>query len=129
MTTAQREQHLKRFACASLSDVLDNGKDAGCSTASICLGRDQSLSSTLSVHINTFAGAVRVPRNCLEGIWNKAAELLKADDAIAPAPGVGSDAKFVLSYRGKRPHLVTPKKGNMFACDSDCPNWASVLTQ
>lgn len=38
ITTAQREQHLKRFACASLSDVLDSGKDAGCSTSSICLG-------------------------------------------------------------------------------------------
>ena len=50
-------------------------------------------------------------------------ELLKADDAIAPAPGVGNDAKFVLSYRGKKPHLVIPKKGCTFACDSDCPNW------
>ena len=126
MTTPQREQHLKRLACASLSDVSDTGKDVGTSIASICFGRDQSISSTLSVHINSFADDVRVPQNCLEGIWNKAAELLKADDAIAPAPGVGNDAKFVLSYRGKKPHLVIPKKGITFACDSDCPNWKAL---
>ncbi len=128
MTTLQREQHLKRFAGASLSDV-SQGEDAGESgsnSASICLGRDTSLSSSLSVPISTFANAVRVPRNCLEGIWNKAAELLKTNDAIVPAPGVGADAKFVLSYRGNKPHLVIPKKGGSFACDSDCPNWKAL---
>lgn len=76
--------------------------------------------------LDTFADAVRVPQNYLEGIWNKAAELLKTDDAIVPAPGIGADAKFILSYRGKRPHLVIPKKGSIFACDSDCPNWKGI---
>lgn len=29
----------------------------------------------------------------------------------------------VLSYSGKTPHMVTPKKGGDFSCDSSCPNW------
>ncbi len=126
MSTAQREQHLKRFAGASLSDIVQSDGETRGSTAPICFGRDSTFSSSLSVDIHTFADAVRVPLNCLQGIWNKAAELLKTDAAIVPAPGVGDDAKFVLSYRGKRPHLVMPKKGGGFACDADCPNWKAL---
>ena len=75
------------------------------------------------VDVNTVADGVRVPRNSLEGIWSKAAELLKTEGAIVSAPGVGEGAKFVLSYRGRNPHLVVPRKGGAFACDGNCPNW------
>ena len=64
----------------------------------------------LSVDVNTVADGVRVPRNSLEGIWSKAVELLKTEGAIVSAPGVGDGAKFVLSYRGRNPHLVVPRK-------------------
>jgi len=65
-----------------------------------CLGRDLTLASSLSVDVH----AGQIPLNCLEGIWSKAAELLKTEGAIVSAPGVGSDAKYVLSYSGQRPH-------------------------
>ena len=68
----------------------------------------------------------RFPLNCLQGIWNKAAELLKTDNAIVAAPGSDNGTKFVLSYRGSKPHLVTPKKTEVFACDSDCANWKAL---
>ena len=42
------------------------------------------------------------------------------------APGVGKDAKYVLSYTGQKPHLVVPKKGGNFSCDQDCPNWKGL---
>ena len=90
------------------------------------LGRDLTLASSLSLDVNTVAGAGRIPLNCLEGIWSKAAELLKTEGAIVSAPGVGSGAKYVLSYSGQRPHLVMPKRGNAFACDQDCPNWKAL---
>ena len=80
----------------------------------------------MAVDVKAVADSVRVPLNCLEGIWSKAAELLNTPDAIVPAPGVGPGAKFVLSYSGKRPHLVVPKKGGAVACDQDCPNWKSL---
>ena len=81
---------------------------------------------TYQLDISTFATAVRIPTNCLEGIWDKASTLLSTDDAIVPAPGVGPNAKYVLSYSGSKPHLVVPKKATTFACDSDCPNWKAL---
>ena len=92
----------------------------------MCLGRDQTLPLLLSVDVNTVADGVRVPRNSLEGIWSKAVELLKTEGAIVSAPGVGDGAKFVLSYRGRNPHLVVPRKGGAFACDGNCPNWKAL---
>ena len=59
--------------------------------------------------MNTVACHGRIPLTCLEGIWSKAEELLKTDGAIVSAPGVSSGSKFVQSYSGHRPHLVTPK--------------------
>ena len=56
------------------------------------LGRDLTLASSPSLDVNTVAGAGRIPLNCLEGIWSKAAELLKTEGAIVSAPGVGSGA-------------------------------------
>lgn len=79
MNSKQREMHLKKFAGASLNDIPEC--DAG-----IHIGRDASISSTLSVQLDTFADQVRVPRNCLEGIWNKAAEIPEASDSIVKAP-------------------------------------------
>ena len=127
MTTKQREQHLQRFASASIADVALPDRVAGSITEmSVCLGRDQTLPLLLSVDVNTVADGVRVPRNSLEGIWSKAVELLKTEGAIVSAPGVGDGAKFVLSYRGRNPHLVVPRKGGAFACDGNCPNWKAL---
>lgn len=106
------------FAAASPSDVYQ-GEDKGKNSASICLGRGVSIAS-LSVNIRTFADAVSVPWNCLQEIWNKAAELLKTDDAAA---GIGPGAKLL----GQNPHLVISKVCN-FAWDSECPNWKALGT-
>ena len=62
----------------------------------------------------------------LEGIWTKASELISTNDAIVPAPGQDLGARMVLSYSGKVPHMVTPKKGGEFSCDSSCLNWKSM---
>jgi len=122
MMSAQREKHLQRFASTSITDV-SFPDDAGSSTnTSLCIGRDQTLALSLSVHPNAFADGVRVPRNCLEGIWSKAAELLRTEGAIVSAPGVTDGAKFVLRYRGTNSLLVVPKKGGAFACDAECAN-------
>ena len=124
MSAAQREQHLAKFARASLSDVSNADGFSGCvQVASITLGRDVSLSSVLSVNLDSFSNDVCVPRNCLEGIWNKASEILKTKDSIVAAPGI---TKFVLSYSSSKPHLVVPRQGSIFACDSDCPNWKGL---
>ena len=51
---------------------------------------------------------------------------ISTNDAIVPAPGQDLVARMVLSYSGKIPHMVTPKKGGEFSCDSSCPNWKSM---
>ena len=77
MSTEQRERHLKRFATANVSDVSTN--ECTFATASV-FGRSTELGSSLSVAVEDFADDVRTPRNCLEGIWAKAGELLQTDD-------------------------------------------------
>ena len=68
---------------------------------------------------------VNIPLNCLEGVWAKASELVNTSNAIVPAPGQDPEARMVLSYSGKLPHMVTPTKGG-FSCDSNCPNWKAM---
>ena len=41
-------------------------------------------------------------------------------------PGFGEDAKCMLSYRGKKPDLVLPKKSGQFSCDCDCQNFKAL---
>ena len=52
-------------------------------------------------------------------------KLLRTENAHVAAPGFGLNAKCVLSYQGKKPHLVVPKKGQ-FACDCDYPNFKAL---
>ena len=125
MSTIQIEQHLKKFASASVTEVSSPG-DLDTAVLSEYLGRDLTLASSLLVDVNTVACHGQIPLTCLEGIWSKAAELLKTDGAIVSAPGVSSGCKFVQSYSGYRPHLVTPKRGSTFACNQDCPNWRAL---
>ena len=126
MSIPQREQHLRKLSNVSVSNVSPGDLSGGTLSDSACLGRVLSPVSTLSVSVHDVADAVRIPLSCLEGIWNKAAELLKAEEAIVSAPGVRDGAKFVLSYSGRKPHLVAPKKGGAFACDGECPNWKAL---
>lgn len=125
MSTEQRGKHLNKFANATLQDIASACSDADTSlTSSLVYGRE--IDGSLSLSVEDFSASVRVPKNCLEGIWCKAAELLKSNGAIVPAPGGAAGAKSVLSYGGKKPHLVVPKKGGAFSCDEDCPNWKAL---
>ena len=116
MTQPQRQQHLTKFAAASLSDISFDTYVG--SSSSMSVGCDVSAPAILSVNLETFSGSVRVPRNCLDSIWFKASQLLKTKNEIVPAPGFGEDAKCVLSYWGKKPHLVFQSSRNLFPCCS-----------
>ena len=122
MSTQQREQHLKKFSNAAVDDICS---DSSSISPPLVFGSDVSMASSLSVTVDQFSHLVRAPRTCLEGIWRKATELIKTDGAIVAAPGV-QHAKLVLSSRGNKPHLVTIKRGGVFSCDNDCPNWKAM---
>jgi hypothetical protein len=72
MNASQRKQYLVKFSKASLEEINSStcGFDNN-NTSSIAYVRDINPTS-LSVSLDSFGGEVKIPRNCLEGIWNKA---------------------------------------------------------
>ena len=86
---------MKKFSNASVTDIApssDLGQSA--SLTSECLGRDLSCATSLAVDVHDVANSVRIPLNSLEGIWKKAAELLKTEGAIVPAVLVTMPSSF-----------------------------------
>ena len=122
MNLTQRKNHLAKvhsLAVMSLSDS-ENYREPDV---------DQCHAPTatqLAVSVESVANALNLPLTCVQSIWRKAAELINDKNAIFPAPGQNEEARMVLSYSGKTPHLVTPSKGGGFACDGNCPNWKSI---
>ena len=134
MSQDQRKAHLGKLQSVSLSMMVEEQPpDTMASTSQTCSSRENvnaalqiSASSELSVDISTASSLVSIPQKCLEGIWIKARQLLHTDGAIVAAPGQLPEARMVLSYSGKPPHMVTPQKNGDFSCDASCPNWKSL---
>ena len=82
--------------------------------------------SLLTTKLFVLSSKLGLPKDAIEGIAKKAVDILSTDGAITQVPGHSNDAKMVLSYSGKRPHLVLPKRkcSGMF-CD-DCPQYKSA---
>ena len=121
MNTSQRAKHLQKVSSLTLSDIGDSSSD----TSHLLCSRNPDMAA-LSVDLSVLVGTAKLPQTVLEGIWNKTSELLKTDGAIVSAPGLGGGAKYVMSYGGSKPHLVTLKKGGSVCCDADCPNWKGL---
>ena len=85
-----------------------------------------STTAQLSVRPEDFHSGLKIPLAAIPGIWKKAEELLSDPNAISPAPGYDSRCKMVMSWSGKRPHLITCTKQGKYTCDSECPNWKSM---
>ncbi len=129
MSSEQRQRHLAKVQSAAVSDACEPGvepADGAGSSLDIQCGRGNALSKALSVNVEAAVKAVNLPLTCVERMWLKAAELIHKEHAIVPAPGQSPEAKMVLSYSGKSPHMVTPIKGGGFSCDSNCANWKSL---
>lgn len=117
MSPEQRKKHLSRLQSLTVADHDSSQGGTASVTPSI---------SALSVDVSAVAQQLTIPLKCLEGMWAKAKELIGTEGAIASAPGQPQEARMVLSYSGKAPHLVIPNKGGNFSCDSSCPNFKSM---
>ena len=126
MNSAQRVKHLSKVRTTMVSDACEPGTGGAGSSLQIQCGRGSALSKALSLDVEAAFKIVNIPRTCLEGMWLKAAELLNKEHAIVPAPGQSPEAKMVLSYSGKAPHMVTPVGGGGLNCDANCVNWKSL---
>lgn len=86
-----------------------------------------SVTTSPLIDVETVAQSVSIPFPVLQGIWQKAEELIDAPNSITSAPGHSTEARMVLSRSGKRPHLVVPDgKGGQYKCDAECLNYKSV---
>lgn len=74
----------------------------------------------------TVASVAEDAQPCLQGIWQKAQELLNMPGSITPAPGNSTTARMVFGRSGQRPHVVTSCKDGKFKCDSDCVKFRSL---
>ena len=117
MSIQQRQKHI---SMVNKTEVVDYMHDASISPVK------STLDLSLSVSCEDAAKHVSFPLKCLEGIWGKATQLLNSDGAIVPAPGQKLEARIVLSYSGKIPHLVGFNKTGGFTCDSNCANWKGL---
>ena len=127
MNTEQRRRHLSQVQSTQVAEASEGFSQFDASDPATT----EAISVTnpvLSVDLESASEQVNIPIKCLEGIWTKASELISTNDAIVPALGQDSGARMVLSYSGKVPHMVTPKKGGEFSCNSSCPHWKSMGT-
>ena len=128
MSLQQRKDHLSKLQSVTIIDINGMGELESATSAATPYETIPSKCSMsdLSVDVENAAAQVNIPSPILQGIWAKARTLLSTDGAIASAPGQSPEARMVLSYSRKVPHMVTPRKGSEFSCDSSCPNWKSL---
>jgi hypothetical protein len=121
MNQQQRSQHLSKVH----SYAIQEGRQTATCSSVIELQIRSSLSLSAEEASESLS-KLNIPLTCIVGVWRKTTDLLMNKDAIAPAPGHTLEARMVLSYSGKSPHLVTPNKGGGFSCDEKCVNWKSI---
>ena len=126
MNVQQRQKHIQLVYSTHVMELLDSHSNPGSSDSDPTPGQSSNATHLMSVSLEDAVQKVNVPLKCLEGIWNKASQLIDTENAIVPAPGQDPEAKMVLSYSGKVPHMVTPKKSGDFSCDSNCPSWKAM---
>ena len=115
MTSQQRKEHLLKLQSVSVKPLTPSSPS-----------QMVVVAHELSLDVETAATQLNIPISCLEGIWSKASKLIVTDGALTPAPGQSSKARMVLSYSGRVPHMVVPKKNGEYSCDSNCANWNSM---
>ena len=116
MTPEKRRAHFQKVASAPVTSG---------DRASAPQGQFQP-SLSLSVDVHSLSELVSLPLPCLEGIWQKATELLNTLGTISSAPGHPTESRMVMSRTDHRPHLVLPCSRRCFKCDSDCLNYKSL---
>ena len=89
VTVQQRQNHILAFNHAVVVSTVDQLNDLSISSVE----NKTTCSTSLSVSCEDFSKDVIVPLKCLlEGIWEKAVQLLNTDGVIVPAPGKKPEA-------------------------------------
>ena len=103
MTSKQRKEHLLKLQSVSVKPLTSSSPS-----------QMVVVAYELSLDVETAATQLNIPISCLEGIWSKASKLIVTDGALTPALGQSSKARMILSYSGRVPHMVVPKKNGEY---------------
>ena len=119
MTKMQRTNYLQKITRLSLQEakVPPSSKPRAQSTAPTVLSKAFKICGQTFSAENCLLAA-----NVLQCMFDKAEKLVQGTNSICPSPGT-VNVKLVESKSGSRPHFVTVKADNKYACDSDCPMW------
>ena len=93
---------------------------------SIGVGNFTLNSDGISMPYEEAFANTKVPHATVEGIWNKAAMLIREENAIVVTPGCGPKDKMIKSKSGTAPHLVTTSDNFEYKCDDKCPQFKSL---
>ena len=123
MTPAQRKKAASDFDSAVISEsgttFLTLTTSLAPTTASSVASKSLSISAEDS-------GILTIPFITLQGMWEKAEQLLFSKTKITPAPGGYPKARMVLSLTSDTPHFVRCKANGQYIRDSACIRWTSA---
>lgn len=126
MNTQQRTKHVSKVQSLAIEDEHELSTESELTQRTMEPVHEQEAApifTSLSVNVESAAKGLSIPLTCIQGVWKKAAELLHKPNSMVTAPGQCAEARMVLSYSGKVPHMVVPSKGGGYSCDS---NWKSI---
>ena len=119
MTPKQRELHLHKVSTTKVSGSTDDETSSfNCSTdySPIPISPDE-------------ADLPNIPFTTVQGIWNKAKEILQIQGAVVNGPRFSKSVDrtiVVASKSSTRPRIVTIKPGGTVCCENGCPNWNAL---
>ena len=108
-TSEQRQKHLKTVfdTCASHPSIIHH-----------TTRRRAGTLSHLSVPVEK-TEITSLPAGVLDNIWSKADRILQTPNNIRDPPGM-SNAKYVASESGGKPHIISKNKKGALCCDDAC---------
>ena len=104
MTVDQRKNHIDAVNSTKVISVIEHLHKASDSPPTT----SRSHARSLSVSLEEATTKVNIPNQLLN------------------TPGQKPEARMVLSYSGKTPHMVTCDKVGDYKCDTSCANWKGM---
>ena len=132
MVSKQRQNHLAKVASTPLS-VLQNEHTSSTdslsssSTGSLLQGAHIARLSTLEITAED-SDIQSLPLAVIQGIWQKASDLLCNPELVLDAPSTSSSSHqcFVVASKSSQcPRIVQRGKSAQFSCEHSCPMWQS----
>ena len=137
MTEEQRKRAIHKFHSAGVHEVRipsttsqpprhDNPPVV--SMPATTASSSAPTSRSLSVSGEDLSAMCVLPKQCIEGIWNKASRLVASPNAVVHHPDPTTKDRLVLSESSSVPHYVSVKSSPScsYRCDQNCQNFSAM---